>query len=297
MNNNLKAGLRPTPHDHRDFPLADDPSRKLGGLVTLPKLEELPERFVLEPLSLKDQGESDFCTAFASTLLSEMQEGVVLSPEYSFALGKLLSRDPDEWGQDIRKALKAHVKIGAIEQSDAPFSLENKDQDFLRRFMNWPDTLLQKTALHRKQSFAEITGPYDHYDNIRASIWKFQKEKRGVISGVNWSWPLDEFILGGISDEGFGHCIPFIGWDKDGLIVQNSVGERAGMKGRHLMDRDTINHFVSKYEAFMLIDMNPEDAQYYLDNGIKLDDNWVVGIFKAIASLFSLTLKRISSHS
>src|SRR3990167_314925 len=127
----IKQGLNQTPPDSRDFALV--------AIVRLPNLTDLPDRFMLEPISMKDQMDSDFCTAYASCLLSEMQEGVELSPEYSFALSKMLTGDPETWGQDIRAALKAHVKIGAIKQKDAPYSLKSKTVDFLRIFENWPE--------------------------------------------------------------------------------------------------------------------------------------------------------------
>lgn len=277
----IKKGLQDTPEDPHDFPL--------GSLVRLPKLEELPEEFVLETISVKDQKDTDFCTAFASCLLSEMQEGVVLSPEYQFALSKNLSGGIDEWGQNIRAMLKSHTKAGALEQKDAPYSLENKDPDFLRRLANWPAELIQKIGFHKKKSFAKITGPYDHFDNIRATIWKFRNEKRGALSGLLWQWGLDEYELTGTNNEGQGHALPYIGWSRNGIISQNSAGKEAGILGRHNISKETINHFVERYGAYMMIDLSPDELRYYLENGIKLEDNWITAIRK---SLFSFMLCR-----
>lgn len=270
----ITKGLRETPKDERDF--------QLGALVSLPKLSELPISFKLPALGVKDQKGTDFCTAFASCLISEMQEGIELSPEYSFALSKEISGDPDEWGQDIRTALKVHTKKGALAQKEAPYSLLNKEPEFLRHLKNWPPELQEKIGFHKKKSFFKITGPYDHYDNIRAAIWKFRNEKRGVISGVIWAWPLEEYLLEGTLNQGFGHCISYIGWEKDGLLVQNSAGTEAGRQGLHLMSRATANHFAQKYGAYMMIDLSPEEAKYCLDHGIKIEDNWLIRFFKII---------------
>lgn len=276
----IQKGLRETPEDTRDFPL--------GALITLPNLSDLPERFALDALDVKDQGATDFCTAFASCTVSELQEGVLLSPEYSFAVSKMLSRDPEEWGQDIRKALKAHTKVGAIEQKDAPFSLENKTPEFLREFSNWPGHLLPLAGFHKKKTYWKITGPYDHYDNIRAALYFFRNEKRGVVSGVVWQWPVETFFLEGTGDNGFGHCIAYLGWDRlpknEGLVMQNSAGPEAGITGRHLVSRETVNKFVDKFGAYMLIDLSSEEAEWHLNNEVKLHDNWLVGFVKIILS-------------
>lgn len=274
----IKQGLQETIPDERDF--------QLGALVRLPKLSELPNNFCLKTLGIKDQGDSDYCTAFTSCTVSEIQEGVELSPEYSFALSKLLTKDPETWGQNIRDALKAHTKIGAIEQREAPYTLKDTVDEWLRRFENWPPHLISKTQLHRKKSYSKITGPYDHFDNIRASIWKFHKESRGVVSGLKWSWPLETHYLTGTENEGFGHCIAYIGWSDKGLVLQNSAGREAGVEGCHLVSRETVNHFVENFGAYMLIDLTPDEVKYYVENGIKLGDNWIVAIFKAIISLF-----------
>ena len=274
----IKPGLRETPEDKRDL--------ALGALIRFPKLAELPESFELPTLGVKDQKDTDFCTAYASCLVSEIQEGVALSPEYQFALSKMLARNPDAWGQDIRAMLKSHTKIGALEQRDAPYSLENQNAEFLRKFSNWPGHLLSLCGFHKKQSYWKVSGPYDHFDNIRAALWKFKQEKRAVVSGVVWQWPLEEYQLHGSGGDGFGHCLPYLGWTPDGLIAQNSAGPTAGQGGRHAVSRETINHFVEQFGAYMLIDLSTADAQYYLENGIKLEDNWLTGIFKALFHLF-----------
>lgn len=274
MNTILKEGLRPTPKDPRDFPL--------GAIVSMPKLSELPASFSLTTLGVKDQGDSDFCAAFATSMLSEIQEGIELSPEYQFALGKKVSGEVEEWGLDLRSVLKGASKYGSLPQKIAPYSLKDHDTDFLRRIENWGGALIGLSAPQKKKSFFEITGPYDAYDNIRAAIWKFRNSKQGVLSGVVWGWPLEAAFLEGVSPDGFGHAIGYIGWTEKGLVLQNSAGLGAGIRGCHIVSRETVNHFVGLYKAYMMVDMDPEDARYYLETGSRADDLWFVGIFKAI---------------
>mgnify|MGYP001561716928 CR=1 FL=1 len=271
-------GLQDTPDDHRDF--------ELGAIIDLPDLKELPKKFSFTPLVIKDQLDTDLCSAFATDSASELQEGRVLEPMWTFAVSKKISGDPDKWGQNIRDALKSHVKYGALLAVDSPFILETADKDKIRYIENWPD-LFQKAIRQRKKSFFKVTGPYDHYDNIRASIWKFRDKKQAVVTGIKWHWASKEVVLTGTPEFGFGHLVAEIGWDERGIKIQNSAGLKAGEGGCHYMPREEVNYYVAKYGAYMFVDLEPEDAKYYLDNGIKITDNWIVALWKALKSLLA----------
>src|SRR3990167_3688947 len=176
--NKITKGLRPTHKDDRDY--------KLGALFQLPELSELPADFVLEGHTIKNQQDSDFCSGFAVTGMSELQEGVLLSPEYQFALSKTLSGDTEEWGQDARTAMKTAVKLGSLEKSKTSYSLESKDVSFLRDIKNWPN-YLEEAKRHQKSVYLKVEGKYDAFDDIRASIYKWRDEKRAVALGLNFS--------------------------------------------------------------------------------------------------------------
>jgi len=276
------GGLRELPKDDRDL--------KLGAIYSLPKLEELPDNFIIGFPKVKDQKDSDFCAAFASCSASELQEDdTELCPEWTFAVAKYLSgENPDTFGLDLRTAMKAHQKFGALEKKDSPFSLENKPQSFLRNINNWPDELYKKAIKHKKESFFYVTGPYDNYDNIRASMWKFRNEKRAVVFGVIFSWSLSQVFMDTYQNKGGGHALCNIGFTPKCLYIQNSYGESAGEAGRHYFSREVINRFVDLYGAFMFIDMPKEDARYMIENGIKINDNWIIGLLKVVLTFFGL---------
>lgn len=279
-------GLKPLPKDDRDF--------KLGAVFNLPKLEELPNEFIVGTPAIKNQEQTDFCSAFASSTISELQEEVELAPEWVFAASKTLSGAPEEWGQDLRTICKTHTKIGAPEAKDVPFNASNKDAQFLRYIKNYPTVDASK---HKKESYFKITGQYDSYDNIRASLWKFKKEKRGVIIGVMWSWPSNQSRIQWVGIGGYGHALAVIGWNKKGMIVQNSWGKKVGDDGLFYISREVINHFVDDYGAFMFVDMPKEDAQYYIDNNVKVDTNWLLMQIQvsinAIAEIIKNLLKKM----
>jgi hypothetical protein len=249
------GGLKESPRDPRTF--------QLGAITSLPKLSELPDFFYYTPLEVKDQGDSDKCSAYATDAVSELQEGVVLDPHWGFAASKEISGDPDEWGQAILPALKRHTSKGALELSESP-------KLTFRNLKDWPN-LAYNALKHTKKSYVEITGPYDEYDNVRATIWKYREEKRGAVMGLYWHWGTD-YILKGAEDKGFGHLIAIIGWDKDGLVVQNSAGKRVGIEGMNRLPREEANYYIKKFNgAFMFVDYSPEEIKHVIEKGIKLE--------------------------
>ena len=269
----LVGGLRLLPKDERDF--------QLGNIVKLPKLEDLPESYLVETLGVNKQDSSDFCAAFATCTASETQEGIELEPTYTFALSKELSGDPDDWGQDLRTMCKSHTKIGAIEKKDSPYNLSNKDTDFLRRIENWPPELKNKAAIHRKQSYFKITGPYSHFDNIRASLFYY---KTPIVIGVIWSWPLEDVFMEDFKEEGFGHAVTVCGWikveEKTYLIIQNSYGASVGRQGFHYFSRKIIDAMIDKFGAFCFIDLPRETAETM--NKWKIKWRWLAAILAKI---------------
>jgi hypothetical protein len=276
----MQHALHELPVDERDF--------QLGALYDLPKLKDIPHEFTLDILGIKDQKDSDFCSGFASCYASEMQEKVKLSPEYSFAVSKEISGDLEGYGQNLRDAMKAHVKVGAIEEKQAPFSIKDKDADFLRDIKNWDKGLKLKALVHKKKSYAQVSGPYSMFDNIRATIWKFRKEKRSVVSGVLWDWSSKEAMLEKFTGLGGGHAIDYIGWKGDYLYFPNSYGKDAGDRGYHYIHKDVVNKYAERYGAFMFIDISKEEAKYYLESGTKADRNWIINVFLSLFNCFTL---------
>src|SRR3989344_1545412 len=205
LNKQFVPGLRPTPEDKRDF--------SFGSFFKTPDVKDIPltDWLVSEPLKIKDQGSTDFCTGYASTSISEMQEAVELSPEYQFAQTKKIEGRFDSWGANLRDACKSVVKVGSVEQEQAPFM--GGQRDFIANWTNWPD--LDETAkAHRKKSYFKISGP-DMFDEIRAALWQFRHEKRAVLTGVmgrpSWLSAPNGIIPKTPEAGGGGHAIAIIG--------------------------------------------------------------------------------------
>ena len=211
------GGLEKLKKDRRDF--------QLGAIIKLPELSELPNGFVLEDSFIENQaGNSlgeDLCSAFASTLISEFQEGVELSPEWSFAASKELSGYVEGFGQNMRDAMKVHQKYGAVEKSEATIPANP------RYFKSWDKGLLEKAKKHLKQSYVSISGQYDAFDNIRTSLWYYRNEKRAISFGLAWTYNLSDILLKEPKENGFGHMVAILGFctisDEDDELVTKGL--------------------------------------------------------------------------
>lgn len=267
-------GLLETPLDERDF--------QLGAITQLPTLEELPNQFLIN-VKIKDQRGSDFCSAYMSCAMSEAQERLELEPSWSFAMSKVISGNVEAWGQNLRDALKAHVKFGALPWDVLDYNVHTQTPEFLRDIKNWPD-VSDEAYEYRKKSYFKVTGPYDHFDNARASLWKFKNAPIGT--GVIWSWDLETETLDTFKDQGYGHAVTIVGFDGDYLILQNSYGSKAGIGGHHRITREVYNHYVDRFGAYMFVDIDPEDAQNKISAGVKLEDNWLIELWKKFINLF-----------
>jgi len=280
----IKGGLKLVPPDPKNF--------KLGAIVDLPPVSETPQEFQLETLEVKDQRDSDCCAAFSSTTASELQEGVLLSPEYVFAAGKEISGDIEGFGLTFYDVLKAHTKVGTVERKDAPFSLVNKSRDFIADINNWPSELKTLAAFHKKKTYWEVTGKQKITDDIRSALWYFREEKRAVLVGVLWGWNLTDLKIDTIPTNGTGHALLIIGYKHINgelyFVVQNSYGKGIGYNGIHYFHWKVIEKYAKAFGCFMLLDLSREEAEMYLDTKTKISDWWFVKIIKAILSFLGL---------
>jgi len=272
------GGLKKLPEDKRDY--------ALGAIFSLPKLEELPDEFEIKPYDILDQGGSDFCSAATRAGQKAITEDKMPFYPALFAISKEISGDPDEWGQDMRNAFKASIKSAPLTET-APETLKkalrSNDWVYLRDIAHYPPEYIESGKKYADGSFFKVVSPfYDEFDTAKAALWKWRDEKRTIAIGVVFAWSLQTEKLEGTEDGGFGHMMYVNGWNKDGLIVVNSYGRDAGVDGKHIISRETINHFAKRYGMMMGVDMPKEKAKYCVEHKIKESDNWVVQLFKAI---------------
>lgn len=286
----IGGGLLPTPEDNRDFSLAG-----VFGSVS-PASVPIGDFFVGTPLKIKNQHSSDLCTAFSACTVSEYQEGVELNPEFFFAMLKRQRGEFTEWGGDLRSGCKAAQKIGFIEQTEAPFTLEDKERNFIANWNNWPVALQGLAQKHVKKSFFVVDGPNDTFDNIRVALWQNRALKRAVYTGCLWRPGWTNAPKGIIPNRliagGFGHAFTIDGVKYFSgapyLRIVNSAGDGVGDNGFYYMSREVANRELT-YRSYMFIDMEVEVAKELNEkalNGIhynqKTNNNWFSKLLKQL---------------
>jgi len=287
-NMKLVFGLKLLPRDPRNL--------QLGKIVSLPAYDLTPDEFCLETLEIKNQKDTDFCASFSSSTASELQESVLLAPEFTFAAAKEISGDIQGFGLSFYDVLKAHIQVGAIEKKNSPFSVETKDRDFLADIKNWPLEMKLYAGFHRKKTYWEVSGQQTITNDIRSALWYFRNEKRAVLFGVQWGWDVKEIKINTIPESGIGHALLIIGYkhidNELYFIVQNSYGKEAGYNGTHYFHWRVVEKFVKQFGAFMLLDLNKEEAEQYLSTGRQLGENWVWGIIRSLLAFIKDIFKK-----
>lgn len=262
--NRISGGLKKLPADSRDF--------SVGAIYAPVDVSEIPDDFSLGKLKVKDQGNSDFCGAFATTSASELQEGVELNPLWQFAQIKKLMGEWESWGADLRQACASLVKAGSIREGlDEVLPTMESPRDTIANWKNWPD-LSDEANKFRKQSYFSVSkgGYKDLFDAIQGEMWRNRESKRGVIVGALWrpEWITAEngVISQEYGKEGFGHAFLFTGKKTiDGvpyLVAHLSNGD-IGDNGEFYFSRAVVNKEIGKYGVFMYQDM---DTAYYKKN-------------------------------
>lgn len=277
-------GLQPRKEDKRDL--------SLGSMFGVPKLTDVPNTdfIVSYPKYFKNQLDTDFCTAAASTAASEDQEDIELSFEFQFAIMCMLRGKFDEWGCDLRTAMKSFTKVGSIPREKAPFSVETHPRDFLANWENWPEELFRLAQVHKKETFFDVDGPYDMFDNIRSALWKHREEERTIVTGCIWreSWTADSdgvIVDTNLGEQGYGHAFKIFGQKvingEIHLMAQLSNGN-VGDKGIYYFPRGVVNKEFTPFGAYMFKDVLRSQAEWYQKYNISFNDSIFVQLFKLI---------------
>lgn len=265
MNYEFKHGSKPVSVDARDF------SHQVIFGATASQLKALPRSLGRSPRKIKNQLDTNFCTAFATSTASEFQEEVELSPEFQAAkIGEKWGR-PITDGADPRMALEAARVFGSAPQDKVGYSLANKTPEFLADWNNWPQPLDLLAYPFEKASYFRIDiGSFDPYDNIRLALTDaYTANGVGIAftlwKGDNWNNEQNGLVDSFAGPVGGYHAYTYIDYDStykgtEVLIVQNSCGENYGDKGIQYFTREVVNLiYKDPFSAsYMFRDLSPD---------------------------------------
>lgn len=295
----LGGGLNYKERDPRNF--------KFGAVYSLPKIEELPDEYILPILGIKDQATTFMCTAFGSTLVSELQENVTLTPLYTYAKTKQIMGVPGAGGADIESACKSHVEYGALAEEDVDPAvlgdMGEKGEAYVSDWRNWSASFDELAKKHKKASYWEIEPKqYDLFDSIRATLWANRALEQGAITGTYWrnGWDDRAMIPKQKAEGGGGHLIAIVGWKKidgeDFLVIPNSYGTDFGENGYNYFPREVVNREF-KFGTFAFTDMPRAQAEKLIEKKMKIDDNESVKLLKLFRYFLLALFKKIYGRS
>lgn len=278
----IKFSLKKLAEDARDF--------TVSGLFDLPDPKTLPPNFIVPSTTfVKDQLYTDYCSAYASTAVSEDQEGIELSPEFQFFATKQIEGNSD-WGADLRDTGKSYTKTGSLERHLTNFGPLTNRQIILDP-SSWTPDQIASAKKHLKASYIKVTGPYDQFDNARCTLAYFRDDFRSIYTGISWCKEWISAPNGIIDKQGTqmdGHAFKVKGWKTINgviyLVCQLSSGTNVGDKGFFYMTREIFNT-TTPYGAFMFSDYTQDYLQHHMNNNIKVDQSVIMKTLKSIINM------------
>jgi len=261
-------------------PLPKDPEGKrkpfrLGYVLQLPKLEEIPltdweldDNPVENQLSKADTLD-DMCTAYALTSVLESQEGEALDPGYSFAKAKQLEGDWQSFGSNLQTIGDTARKFGALPVAKSPFS--DRPRSFVANWGNWPAIYDAYASGHKQGAMLWVEGPYDYFDNIRATLWylKTHPGRAGILAACFWPSEF-QYAPGGLipttyNPTQFGHAFRIVGQKmvngQPRLVIQNSYGREVGYQGKYFFPRSVVNKEFRPFGGLVFVDETPDEIR------------------------------------
>lgn len=212
-----------SPYDVRDY--------KIAHVST----QEFPEEFVLDSVTVKNQGSVGSCVAHACSSIVEyhnqkqQNDKTVFSTEFIYGyrpLGYYVGE-----GMYIRQALKTLQKCGDVPLEDLK---GNNECDVAMKNVNDNIAeLKQKAYPHRVSSYIRL----DSIDDVKSALMKY-----GYVV-VSMPWHADYKLKNGVytytDDTILGHhAVVIYGWNKDGWLVHNSWSEKWGRNGKFIIPFD-----------------------------------------------------------
>lgn len=185
MNVPIKSGLKLKARDKRNFSLKKN-LPTFGALGD--DILALGDTLGRTLLPVLDQGVTQMCTAFASAVAIAYRDNVMKSPDYQYAkecetLGRFT---PD--GIDTNSTMKAGLIYGALDIDKVPPTIIPNNVTFNGNWNNWPSYLDTDAGKNRQESFFEVDGHYDVFDNIRVALHAGLKDNSVVQCFGDWYW-------------------------------------------------------------------------------------------------------------
>lgn len=214
---NRKYGYIPSPKDLRDYRI----NKSYRPI-------ELPEEYECTHGKIKDQGMVNSCVAHALSSVLEARDNI------DYSTGWIYGYRPSNYyqgeGMITAEALKTVNKVGYIENKDLDVNIEVPEAiDIVNKNIN----VYKERAKSNKISY------YARLKNISEIKQAIYVEKKPVLLAImvgENGIELDKNNIAYIPENySGGHQMLCYGWNKYGLLIQNSWGESFGDNGTFIL--------------------------------------------------------------
>lgn len=235
---------------------------------------------------------SDECGGCALATISGAQEGIALDPHFHWMMARQRAgMKLHEFGVNNRDLAMTSVKVGSLEKHDVAFTFDDRDK--VANPTSWDIAgMLKKSVLHKKGSVVWV----ENFDELKRSITRLNelyKKPHGAVFGLTWAYPLEQATIMEVSETGFGHDVAVVGWEGDYVRVVNSYGNEAGVGGTHMLHKNIFNRWASEYGCFIPIDATQEEIKWAVENGVRLDQSWIVNLLIVFANALKDLLAKV----
>lgn len=216
----------------------------------------LPKTLGRPRLSMPDQKDTQFCTAYGEAVSSSYKYGVPMSAAYQTAFESKYYGHPITQGADALGSMDAALVYDSLPKLFCSFSLDDKTPEYLADSKNYdPDLVVQARPYFPGIPY-KVDGEYDTFDNIRSALnqeWSAGKSVVKVFGYWYNSWniqatnPNNRGHVTTPADAPITlHRYNFIDWitDESGviyLVAALTQGDSFGDAGHLYMNRECVN--------------------------------------------------------
>ncbi len=239
------------------------------GSLALPK-----QGLGRKPLSIKDQGDSLYCTAYTISEAIENQTGILMSPEYQVAKEGQIAGAPIFSGIDPLVALKSGRVYGALPQVQSPYTFSKDGWQKPALWQNYVPEFDTFASSFKRPSFYSVTAgnpqDMDTYSAIQLALWDAREDKAPIMAFGYW---YDEWQH--IGPDGVlpmptkrpvsRHAYTLLDWCERGAVVLSHQGKGYGDGGIAYMPENVVNEvfFNLKENALGLYIYRSTAAPYF----------------------------------
>ncbi len=232
----------------------------------------LPDSFFIDNGDVPNQGFTTFCTAYTACDISTDEDKILYSQDYNIAKTfEILGVPSTTQGADLKTAFSVPVTFGLLPRELAPVTWEKDGNEKSADYHSYPDSLDQEALKHKKPAYLFVDGPYDHFNNVRSTIWLNRENNMSVGVGTDWYSEYEQVGPDGIIPEGKtvsgGHAWSIKGWKtingKLYLIAKTWQGVGYGDKGYCYFSQEEFNRLMDARGsvAMTLCRVNPADVK------------------------------------